>query len=117
MKPDNNKFVDTIYQDFEQKLYKVFGFGIEDLKKIVNQPNTPEKEGRDLDQEFKEAFEVGGVPQLRWQMNNEIACLEYVFMYRKMGRWPTYDEWAHHILSLDIGMKREELVPFDNKEF
>ena len=50
-------------------------------------------------------------------MNNEIACLEYVFMFRKMGRLPTYDEWADHILSLDIGMKREELVPFDNKEF
>ena len=117
MKPDSNKFVDTIYQDFEQKLYKVFGFGIEDLKKIVNRPDTPEQKGHDLDQELQEAFEAGGAPQLRWQMNNEIACLEYVFMFRKMGRLPTYDEWADHILSLDIGMKREELVPFDNKEF
>ena len=49
-------------------------------------------------------------------MNNVIACLEYIFMYRKMGRLPTYDEWADHILSLDIGMKREDLVPFDNKD-
>ena len=117
MKPDSNKFVDTIYQDFEQKLYKVFGFGIEDLKKIVNRPDTPEQKGHDLDQELQEAFEAGGAPQLRWQMNNEIACLEYVFMFRKMGRPPTYDEWADHILSLDIGMTREELVPFDNTNF
>ena len=117
MKPDNNKFVETIYHDFEQKLYKVFGFGIEDLKKVVNRPDTPEQKGHDLDQELREAFEAGGAPQLRWEMNNVIACLEYIFMSRKMGRLPTYDEWADHILSLDIGMKREELVPFDNNDF
>ena len=75
MKPDSNKFVDTIYQDFEQKLYKVFGFGIEDLKKIVNRPDTSEQKGHDLDQELQEAFEAGGAPQLRWQMNNVIVCL------------------------------------------
>ena len=43
MQPEDNKFLDTIYKDFEQKLYKVFGFGIEDLKKVINRPDTPEK--------------------------------------------------------------------------
>ena len=43
MQPEENKFLDTIYRDFEQKLYKVFGFGIEDLKKVINKPDTPEK--------------------------------------------------------------------------
>ena len=117
MQPDDNKFIETIYDDFEQKLYKVFGFGIEDLKKVINKPNTPEREGRDLEQDFQRAFEAGGAPQLRWEMNNVIVCLEYVFMSKDMDRMPTYDEWADHILSLDIGMKREELVPFDNKDF
>ena len=117
MQPEDNKFIDTIYKDFEQKLYKVFGFGIEDLKKVLHRPEAPEKKGHDLDEQFKEAFEAGGAPQLRREMNNVIACLEYVFMSRKMDGWPTYDEWADHILSLDIGMTKDDLIPFDNKKF
>lgn len=117
MQSEDNKFTASIYQEFEQKLYKVFGFGIEDLKKVINSPDTPENKGRDLDQDLKEALEAGGAPQLRWEMNNVIVCLEYVFMYRKMGRLPTYEEWANHILSLDIGMTREELVPFEKGMF
>ena len=70
MTPEDNAFIDNIYRDFEQKLYKVFGFGIDDLKKVVNKPDTPEQKGHDLDQELREAFEAGGAPQLRWEMNN-----------------------------------------------
>ena len=117
MQPEDNKFLDTIYKEFEQKLYKVFGFGIEDLKKVINKPDTPERKGSDLDRDLEEAFKAGGAPQLRWQMNNVIVCLEYVFMFRKMGRLPSYDEWADHILTLDIGMTREELVPFEKQMF
>ena len=117
MQSDDNKFIETIYDDFEQKLYKVFGFGIEDLKKVINKPSTPEREGRDLEQDFQRAFEAGGAPQLRWEMNNVIVCLEYVFMSKDMDKLPTYDEWVDHILSLEIGVRREELVPFDNKDF
>ena len=117
MQQEDNKFIETIYQDFEQKLYKVFGFGIEDLKKVINKPDTPERKGSDLDRDLKEAFEAGGAPHLRWQMNNVIVCLEYVFMFRKMGRLPSYQEWADHILTLDIGMTREELVPFEKQMF
>ena len=60
--------------------------------------------------------ERGGAPQLRWQMNNEIACLEYLRMSDRMGRKANYDEWADHILSLNIGMTKEELIPFDEVE-
>ena len=45
MQPEDKKFIDTIYKDFEQKLYKVFGFGIEDLKKVINRPEAPQKKG------------------------------------------------------------------------
>ena len=50
-------------------------------------------------------------------MNNVIVCLEYVFMLKKMDGLPTYDEWADHILSLDIRMRHKELVPFKNQMF
>ena len=51
-----------------------------------------QKTGHDLDLELKEAYEAGGAPQLRWQMNNIIVCLEYVYMMDRMDREPTYDE-------------------------
>ena len=34
-----------------------------------------------------------------------------------MGRKANYDEWVEHILSLNIGMTKEELIPSDEEEF
>ena len=114
MSTEENHFIDKIYYEFEQKLYKVFGFGIDELKKVLDRPETPERPGHDLELELKEAYETGGAPQLRWQMNNIIVCLEYVFMMDRMDREPTYDEWVDHIMSLNIGMTKDDLVPFEN---
>ena len=33
-----------------------------------------------------------------------------------MGRKANYDEWVEHILSLNIGMTKEELILFDEEE-
>ena len=116
MPPEDNKFINNLYHEFEQKLFKVFGFGIEDLKNVLDRPDTPEQRGHDLDAELKAAFDEGGAPQLRWQMNNVIACLEFVYMIERLDREPTYDEWADRVEELDIGMTRDDLVPFDGGE-
>ena len=60
-----NYFINKIYHEFEQRLYKVFGFGIEDLKKVLDRPKTPEKSGHYLDLELTNAYKGGGSPQLR----------------------------------------------------
>ena len=116
MKETNDKFIDRLYQDFEQKLFKVFGFGFEDLKKVLDRADSNERSGHCLETDFKEAFVNGGAPQLRWEMNNAIVCLEYVYMSERLGRDATYDEWVEHILSLNIGMTRDDLVPFEETE-
>ena len=33
-----------------------------------------------------------------------------------MVRKANYDEWAEHILNLNRGMTKEELIPFDEEE-
>ena len=38
-------------------------------------------------------------------------------MSDRMGRKANYDEWVEHILSLNIGMTKKELIPFNEKEF
>lgn len=108
-----NQFIENIYHDFEQKLFKVFGYSIEDLKTVLDRPDTPEQEGHNLDQELKLAFEHGGVVRLRREMNNIIACLEAVYMMQKLGRRPTFDEWADRVEELDFGMKRSDLNRFE----
>ena len=37
-------------------------------------------------------------------------------MSDRMGRKANYDEWVEHIVSLNIGMTKEELIPFDKEE-
>ena len=43
MPTEDNKFIDRLYQGFEQKLFKVFGFGIEGLRTAIE---LPKSEGR-----------------------------------------------------------------------
>ena len=114
MPPEDNKLIDNIYHEFEQKLFKVFGFGIEDLKKVLDRADTDEQRGHFLETNFKEAFENGGAPQLRWEMNKTIVCLEYVYMSQRLGRDATYEERVEHILGFNIGVTKDDLVPFDN---
>lgn len=49
MPPEDNKFIDNLYHEFEQKLFKVFGFGIEDLEKVLDRADTDERPGHCLD--------------------------------------------------------------------
>ena len=37
-------------------------------------------------------------------------------MIDRMGRKANYGEWVEHILSLNIGMTTDELVPFDKEK-
>ena len=73
MPTEDNKFVDRLYQDFEQKLFKVLGFGIEGLRIAIDLPESEARPRHSVDDRLNVAFERGGAPQLRWQMNNELA--------------------------------------------
>lgn len=48
-----DRFTDKLYDEFEQKLFRVFGYSIEDLKTVLDRPDTTEREGHDLEQELK----------------------------------------------------------------
>ncbi len=89
MLTEDNKFVDRVYQEFEQKLFKLFGFGIEGFSIAIDLPESEVRPRHSVDDRLNEAFERGGALQHRWQMNNEIACLEYLRMSDRMGKKPT----------------------------
>ncbi len=45
-------------------------------------------------------------------MGIKIACLDYVFMSKELGRNGTFEEFCDRVEELDIGLKRADLVPF-----
>ena len=108
----HNIFIEKIYHEFEQNLLKVFGYSFEDLKTVLDRRDTPEREGHDLEEILRKAFEKGGVVELRQEMNETIACLEKVFMMERLGRKPTFDEWSNRVEELDFGMKKSDLYRF-----
>lgn len=110
---EDNKFINNLYQEFEQKLHQVFGFGSEDLNSVLDRPDTPDRRGHDLVAELKAAFDEGGAPQLCWQTNIIIVCLEHVYMIDRLGRNPTFNEWCNRVEELDIGTTKQDLVPVE----
>ena len=109
MLQDSNIFIQHIYDDFEQKLQKVFGYTINDLKYVLDRPDTQEREGHDLELELAIALTHGGVALLRREMNSIIIRLEIVYMIDRLGRKPTNNEILNRIEELDIGIPEFEL--------
>ena len=66
MLTEDNKFVDRVYQEFEQKLFKLFGFGIEGFSIAIDLPESEVRPRHSVDDRLNEAFERGGALQHRW---------------------------------------------------
>ena len=98
---------DELYQEFENNLDRTFGFSIERFKECI-------RDNGDMDREFDEYWSSGGEQSLRHIMGIRIVCLDYIFMSEGLGRDGTFEEFCDRVEELDIGLKREDLVPFDH---
>ena len=100
MPPENNKFINNLYHEFEQKLFKVFGFGIEDLKKILDRAETDEGRGHCLETNFKAAFENGGAPHYLSIFFEELFRADSVKANHLIEKLRVYKSQLHHCLYL-----------------
>ena len=62
----NNPFANRMFVEFEQKLYRIFGFGYCDLA-IVSTVKQKKVRGHNLADNLAKAYEEGGPAQLRWK--------------------------------------------------
>ena len=106
-----NQFVDNLYNEFEDKLWAVLGFGLDGLRTTLNKPASSDRDAYDIDKELEQAFEQGGAPQLRWQMKNFIINLHYICLGRELGRNPTFEEWVKSMESYNVGIGRHDMEP------
>ena len=107
----SNPFIEALFAEFEQTLQRVFGFDYNHLINILDEPQASGLTG-ETETNFMNAFEQGGMPQLRWEMRNTIVCLEYVFLRRLLKRDPSFEEWAESVEEMQMGFTREDLVVY-----
>ena len=97
---------DELYREFENNINRIFDFSIQRFREL--QPD----DGK-MDREFDEYWSSGGEQSLRHAMGIRIVCLDYFFMRDELGRDGTFEEFCDRVEELDVGLKREDLVPFD----
>ena len=62
-----------LYQEFEENLYRLFGFTLDEFRKFEAD------QGDDIDEEFASIFERMGPKHLRDAMNWKIIALAAIF--------------------------------------
>ena len=75
-----------LYQEFEENLYRLFGFTLDEFRKFEAD------QGDNVDAEFASIFEKLGPLRLREAMNWKIIALATIYEERKTGKKMTFDE-------------------------
>ena len=48
---------------------------------------------------------------MRWQIENFIINLHYIYLGRELGRNPTFEEWVSSMESYNVGIGRHNMEP------
>ena len=93
-----NPFMKPLYQEFEENLYRLFGFTLDEFRKFeANQ-------GDDIEEEFAAVFEKLGPLHLREVMNWKIIALATIYEERKTGKRMTLGEIGAFAWTLGLNM-------------
>ena len=111
----NNPFANRMFVEFEQKLYRIFGFGYCDLAIVLDRETEKGVSGITSQTTLLKHTRKVGL-QLRWEMNNN-TCLQYIILSNRLERYASYEEWVEDIEKLDFGFCRKDLNPFDVQMF
>ena len=93
-----NPFMKPLYQEFEENLYRLFGFSLKEFRKFEAD------QGEDIDEEFASIFEKLGPLRLREAMNWKIIALATIYEERKTGRRMTLDKIGAFAWTLGLNM-------------
>ena len=93
-----NPFMKPLYQEFEENLYRLFGFTLDEFRKFEAD------QGNDINEEFAAVFEKLGHLHLREAMNWKIISLATIFEERKTGKRMTLDEIGAFAWTLGLNM-------------
>ena len=101
-----NQFLQKLRVEYEVHISRIFGCTFEEYLNVI--PGGEKKFYEDC----KNAFDQGGMPALRYIMKSNIATLDFMYFMRTEDKEWFFEDFVQRAMSLGIGIRRDELVPW-----
>ena len=102
-----NQFIQQLNDEYSRHVYKIFGLTFDQF--ICAVPGGKEK----FDEDCKEAYEQGGMAGLRYIIKSHIVVLDFMYFMKTEDKEWFFEDFVERATSLGIGMREDELVPWD----
>ena len=104
---DDNVFIRRLKAEYEKHINNIFGCTFEEYLSAI--PGGKKKFYDDC----QESFTQGGMAALRYDMKSNIAVMDFIcFMKTEDKEW-FFEDFVQRAMSLGIGIRRDELVPWN----
>jgi hypothetical protein len=103
---EDNKFIKRLQNEFEGHIVDIFGCTFQEYLDII--PGGADK----LKEDCQHAFEQGGMAGLRYMMKSSIAVLDFIYFMETEDKEWGFEDFVQRATSLNIGIRRDELVPW-----
>ena len=104
---EDNEFIRRLKAEYEEHINNIFGCTFEEYLSVI--PGGKKKFYDDC----QESFAQGGMAALRYVMKSNIAVVDFIcFMKTEDKEW-FFEDFVQRAMSLKIGIRRDELVPWN----
>lgn len=104
---NDNAFIDKLKDEYSEHVYEVFGLSFDEFVCAV--PGGKQK----FNEDCKDAYEQGGMAGLRYIIKSHIAVLDFICFMRTEDKEWFFEDFVERAMSLGIGIRRGELVPWN----
>ena len=104
---NNNQFIQKLKVEYSKHVYQIFGLTFNEF--ICAVPGGKQK----FHEDCKEAYEQGGMAGLRYIIKSHIAVLDFICFMRTEDKEWFFEDFVERAMSLGIGIRRGELVPWN----
>ena len=101
-----NKFMQKLKEEYACHIADVFGCSFQEYLDVI--PGGEEMFYNDC----QEAFDQGGMAAVRYVMKTNIAILDFIYFMRTEDKEWFFEDFVQRAMSLGIGIRRDELVPW-----
>ena len=103
----HNQFIRRLRDEYDDHIHQIFGYTFDEFVSAV--PGGEKK----FNEDCKEAYEEGGMGALRYIIKSHIAVLDFLYFIKTEDKEWYFEDFVERATSLGIGMREEELVPWD----
>lgn len=102
-----NQFMQKLKDEYRSHVHEIFGVTFEEFVSAV--PGGEKK----FNEDCKEAYEQRGMAGVRYMIKSHIAVLDFLYFMKSKDKQWFFEEFVERAMSLGIGIRRSELVPWN----